>query len=68
MNRFKGFFFGMLASASFGLIPLFTLPMMQEGLQADSILTYRMFLASALVAVLMLLRGVSFATRWRELP
>lgn len=58
----------MLASASFGLIPLFTLPMMQEGLQEDSILTYRMFLASALVAVLMLLRGVSFATRWRELP
>ena len=68
MNRFKGFFFGMLASASFGLIPLFTLPMMQEGLQADSILTYRMLLASALVAVLMLLRGVSFATCWRELP
>ena len=58
----------MLASASFGLIPLFTLPMMQEGLQTDSILTYRMFLASALVAVLMLLRGVSFATRWHELP
>ena len=58
----------MLASASFGLIPLFTLPMMQEGLQTDSILTYRMFLASALVAVLMLLRGMSFAMRWRELP
>ena len=35
----------MLASASFGLIPLFTLPMMQEGLQTDSILTYRMLLA-----------------------
>lgn len=67
MTQFRGFFFGILASASFGLIPLFTLPMMAEGMTTDSILTYRMFLASALVAVLMLLSRVSFRTNWREL-
>ena len=26
MNKFKGFLYGMTASATFGLLPLFTLP------------------------------------------
>ena len=67
MNRFKGFVYGMIASSTFGLIPLFTLPMMGEGLTTDSILTYRMFLACLLVALLMWVRGVSLRTNLREL-
>lgn len=67
MNRFKGFVYGMIASSTFGLIPLFTLPMMGEGLTTDSILTYRMFLACLLVALLMWVRRVSLRTNLREL-
>ena len=67
MDRFKGFLFGMIASSTFGLIPLFTLPMMAEGLGTDSILTYRMFLACLLVMILMRVRGVPLRTNLREL-
>ena len=40
-SKLKGFFYGLLTSVTFGLIPLFTLPLMQKGLASDSILFYR---------------------------
>ena len=61
MNKFKGFLYGMTASATFGLLPLFTLPTMAEGMTTDSILCYRMLFASLLVAVLMMVRRVNFS-------
>ena len=67
MNRFQGFFFGMLASSTFGLLPLFTLPIMAGGMTTDSILTYRMFFASMLVALLMKLHRISFQVTLKEL-
>lgn len=41
MNSLKGFFYGIATSVTFGLIPLFTLPLMQKGMVFDSILFYR---------------------------
>lgn len=41
MNRLKGFIYGLATSVTFGLIPLFTLPLMQGGMSLDSILFYR---------------------------
>lgn len=67
MNKFKGFLYGIVASSTFGLLPLFTLPVMGEGLTTFSILSYRMLFASILVAVLMLIGRVSFATNIKEL-
>ena len=67
MNKFKGFLYGMTASATFGLLPLFTLPTMAEGMTTDSILCYRMLFASLLVAVLMMVRRVNFSVGVREL-
>ena len=67
MNKFKGFLYGIAASSTFGLLPLFTLPVMGEGLTTFSILSYRMLFASILVAVLMLIGRVSFATNLKEL-
>ena len=67
MNKFKGFLYGIVASSTFGLLPLFTLPVMGEGLTTFSILSYRMLFASILVAVLMLIGRVSFATNFKEL-
>ena len=67
MNKFKGFLYGIMASSTFGLLPLFTLPVMGEGLTTFSILSYRMLFASILVAVLMLIGRVSFVTSLKEL-
>ena len=67
MNKFKGFLYGIVASSTFGLLPLLTLPVMGEGLTTFSILSYRMLFASILVAVLMLIGRVSFATNLKEL-
>lgn len=67
MNKFKGFLYGIVASSTFGLLPLFTLPVMGEGLTTFSILSYRMLFASILVAVLMLIGRVSFAPNLKEL-
>ena len=35
MNSLKGFFYGIATSVTFGLIPLFTLPLMQKGMMFD---------------------------------
>ena len=67
MNKFKGFLYGIVASSTFGLLPLFTLPVMAEGLTTFSILSYRMLFASILVALLMLIGRVSFAPNLKEL-
>ena len=40
-TKFKGFIYGVGTAVTFGLIPLFTLPLMREGMQSDSILFYR---------------------------
>ncbi len=57
MLNWKGFFYAIITSATFGLIPLFTLPLLQAGMNIPSILFYRFF-----IAVLML-GGVAFFTR-----
>lgn len=46
MNSLKGFFYGIATSVTFGLIPLFTLPLMQKGMMFDSILFYRFLFAT----------------------
>jgi hypothetical protein len=45
MNKVNGLLYGLLSSASFGLIPLFTIPAMQAGMQFESILFYRFLFA-----------------------
>ncbi len=66
--RFKGFLFALVTSATFGLIPLFTLPLMTKGMRYDSILFYRFTTAALVPALLMGFRKESFAVRRDELP
>lgn len=56
----KGYFYGCLSSATYGLIPLFTLPMMAKGMVFDSILFYRFLCATIAIGCLMAFRGESF--------
>lgn len=67
MNKLNGFLYGLLSSASFGLIPLFTVPAMQRGMDFLSILLYRFVLAALALAGILLLDGQSFRIRRKEL-
>ena len=44
-DRLKGFTYGALAAASYGLNPLFALPLYGAGMKVDSVLFYRYFFA-----------------------
>ena len=63
--KYRGFLAGMASSATFGMLPLFTLPIMAAGLSTNNILCYRMFLASGAMALLMWLKRIPFAISWR---
>ena len=68
MNNLKGFAFGILTSATFGLIPLFTLPLMAKGMQFDSILFYRFLFAALALAGIMAAKKESFHADKRDIP
>lgn len=65
-ERVRGYVLGAVAAASYGLNPLFALPMYAAGMGADSVLFYRYVLAVALLGALMLVRRRSFALHRRD--
>ena len=60
MSKFGGILYGMATSVTFGLIPLFTLPLIGKGMVYDSILFYRFLFASIALATVMLVKKESF--------
>jgi len=56
MTKFKGIVLGLLSSASFGLIPSFSIPLMQEGMGIASILFYRFLFSTLLILPLLFFR------------
>lgn len=68
MNKMNGFLYGLLSSASFGLIPLFTIPTMQEGMPFESILFYRFIFACMALGGILLVGGQTFRIRWKDIP
>lgn len=67
-NNIKGFTYGFITSATFGLIPLFTLPLMEKGMQFDSILFYRFLFAAIALTGVMGYKKESFHVNKREIP
>lgn len=68
MNKFNGFLYGLLSSASFGLIPLFTIPAMHRGMNFESILFYRFLFATIALGCILVLDKQSFRIRLKEIP
>lgn len=68
MGRFKGILYGVATSVTFGLIPLFTLPLMGKGMVYDSILFYRFLFASIALGLVMLIKKESFRIDMKDLP
>ena len=63
----RGYVLGSVAAVSYGLNPLFALPLYGAGLGADSVLFYRYVLAVVMRGALMLARRQSFALSRRDL-
>lgn len=68
MNSLKGIFYGIVTSVTFGLIPLYTLPLMQKGMEFDSILFYRFLFATLALGGMMKLKKESFRIERRDIP
>ncbi|MBO4613236.1 MAG: EamA family transporter [Bacteroidaceae bacterium] len=66
--KVKGFTAGSIAAASYGLNPLFALPLYREGIGVDSVLFYRYAFAIGMMAVLLRFQRVDMRVRRRELP
>ena len=66
--KVKGFALGSIAAASYGLNPLFALPLYHEGMGVDSVLFFRYAFAIGMMALLLRVRGVSLRVRCADLP
>lgn len=65
-SKLKGYALGCIAAVSYGLNPLFAIPLHNTGMQVDSVLFYRYVFAVAMMAVMMRLNGKSFALKRNE--
>ena len=66
-EKTRGYVLGAVAAASYGLNPLFALPLYEAGLDPDSVLFYRYLLAVIMLGTLMAVRRQSFALSRRDL-
>ena len=62
-NKTKGFILGAIAAASYGMNPLFTLPLYSAGMSVDTVLFYRYSLAVIVLGILMKFQKQSFAIK-----
>ncbi|MDE7412205.1 MAG: DMT family transporter [Muribaculaceae bacterium] len=58
--KLKGFLLGIFAAAAYGSIPLFTIPLYNEGMTVNSALFWRYLLAIPVMAIFMIARKESF--------
>lgn len=58
-GKTKGYILGIIAAASYGMNPVFALPLMNDGMDAVSVLFFRYALAIPAVWILMRMRGRS---------
>ena len=66
--KVKGFTMGSIAAASYGLNPLFALPLYAAGYSVDNVLFYRYAFAVVMLGVMMKLRGLPIKVSRRDLP
>jgi len=62
-NKTKGFILGAIAAASYGMNPLFTLPLYSAGMSVDTVLFYRYSLAIVVLGIMMKMQKQSFAIK-----
>ena len=59
-DKVKGYLLGAIAAATYGMNPLFALPLYKEGLSPDAVLFFRYLLAIPILAIMIRTRGRNF--------
>lgn len=65
-TKTKGYILGIVAAAVYGMNPLFTLPLYEAGMDADSVLFLRYLIAVPIVALMAKARGQRFKIQSNE--
>lgn len=60
-NKAKGYILGAIAAATYGMNPLFALPLYADGMDADSVLFFRYMMAIPVMGLVLRIRGHSFS-------
>ncbi|MBR3983340.1 MAG: DMT family transporter [Bacteroidaceae bacterium] len=66
--KLKGYLLGIIAAATYGMNPLFALPLYKAGMNPDSVLLLRYLVAIPILGIMLLWRGRNFRLKRRELP
>lgn len=64
----KGYILGIVAAATYGMNPLFALPLYKAGMNPDSVLFFRYLFAIPLLAIMLKARGRSLKLNHKEIP
>lgn len=67
-DKLKGYICGAISGATYGMIPLFSVPVLNEGMGFDSLLFYRYLMAAAVMALIQLARRRSLAISLKDVP
>lgn len=67
MGNFRGIFYALISSATFGLVPLFSIALLDSGLSAATVLFYRMGVGALLIGGIAVLQKKSFAITFQDL-
>lgn len=62
----KGYILGAIAAATYGMNPLFALPLYKTGMDPDSVLFFRYLFAIPLLGIMLKVRGRSFKVQRKE--
>ncbi len=66
-SKIKGYILGAIAAATYGLNPLFALPLYGEGVTADSVLFFRYLFAIPIMGLMIVMRGRRFSLARRDI-
>lgn len=66
MYRLKGLMYGVISSATFGLIPLFALPAIRNGVGVDSLMFYRFGISALVLGLWLIVRQRDLRLSVRE--
>ena len=64
--KVKGYMLGAIAAATYGMNPLFALPLYKAGMNPDSVLFFRYLFAIPILGIMIVARGRSFKLRRKE--
>lgn len=65
-DQIAGYAAGIITGITYGLNPLFAMPLMREGANVDSILFFRYFIAAALLGIWLIVRRQNFRVNGKQ--